>query len=41
LILATQGSYATFDQGFGHLTIPQFLTLCDYNGETPPANNLV
>lgn len=27
LILATQGLYATFDQGFGHLTIPQFLSL--------------
>jgi hypothetical protein len=27
LILATQGLYATFDQGFGRLTIPQFLSL--------------
>jgi hypothetical protein len=27
LILATQGLYATFDQGFGHLTIPQILSL--------------
>jgi len=27
LILATQGFYATFDQGFGYLTIPQFLSL--------------
>ena len=27
LILATQGLYATFDQGFGHLTMPQFLSL--------------
>jgi hypothetical protein len=27
LILTTQDLYATFDQGFGHLTIPQFLSL--------------
>ena len=27
LILATQDLDATFDQGFGHLTIPQFLSL--------------
>ena len=27
LILATQGLYATFDQGFGRLTIPQILSL--------------
>jgi hypothetical protein len=27
LILATQDLYATFDQGFGHLTIPQMLSL--------------
>jgi hypothetical protein len=27
LILATQGLYATFDQGFGHLTIPQLLSM--------------
>ena len=27
LILTTQGLYATFDQDFGHLTIPQLLSI--------------